>query len=193
VGHRAIRTSCREGRSFFVGHVGQIVTHRACCASSWPIPVHGGHSACPEGCSCGLNALVASHVAIRSVNRRAIFAGGRPIPGRGGHMACCEAAPVASTVLWRLLPRPRCSPGILRSHPVISRRLQLRCRCPRRPGQTRRQLSISRWQPAHPWPMQPFGASCRPRLPLPSCHPVVASLLAYKLIVACNPENFPPR
>ncbi len=159
VGHGAIRTSCREGRSFFVDHVGQIVNRRACCAGSWLIPAYGGHSACPEGCSCGLNALVASRVAIRSVNRRAFCAGGRLIPGCGGHMACCEAAPVASTVLWRLLLRPQRSHGILRSHPVISRRLQLQCCCPRRPGQTRRQLSVSRWRPAYPWPMQPFGAS----------------------------------
>jgi hypothetical protein len=159
VGHRAIRTSCREGRSFFVGHVGQTVNHRACCAGSWPIPVHGGHLACPKGCSCGLNALVASRVDIRSVDRRAFCAGGRPIPGRGGHMACCEAAPAASTLLWRPLPPPRRSHGILRSHPVISRRLQPPCCFPRQPGQTRRQLSISRWRPAHPWPMRPFGAS----------------------------------
>jgi hypothetical protein len=48
VSHGAIRTSGGEGRSFFVGHVGQTVNHRACCAGSWPIPVHGGHSACPD-------------------------------------------------------------------------------------------------------------------------------------------------
>jgi hypothetical protein len=106
MGRRAIRVSCREGRSFFVGHVGQTVAHRAFCAGSWPIPVRGGHSACPKGCSCGLDALVASRVAIRSVDCQAFCAGGRPIPGRGGYLACCEATPTALTVLWRPLPRP---------------------------------------------------------------------------------------
>ena len=106
LGRGAIRSSCGEGRSFIVGHAGQTVDLWEFCAGSRPIPVRSGHSACPKGCSCGLNGLVASHVAIRSVDRRAFCAGGRPIPGRGGHMACCEAAPVASTVFWRLLPRP---------------------------------------------------------------------------------------
>ncbi len=130
----AIRTSCGEGRSFFVGHTGQTVDHRAFCAGSWPIPVCGGHSACPKGRSCGLNALVASCVAIWSVNRRVFRAGGRPIPGCGGHLACCEAAPTASTVLWRLLPWPQRSCGISCSHPVILWRLQPCCCCPGWPG-----------------------------------------------------------
>jgi hypothetical protein len=95
-----------EGRSFFVGHAGQTVNHQAFCAGSWPIPVCGGHSACPKGRSCGLNALMASRVAIRSVDRQAFCAGGQPIPGHGGHLACCEAAPAASTMLWRLLLGP---------------------------------------------------------------------------------------
>jgi hypothetical protein len=107
VGRGAIQASRGEGTSFFVGHASQTVDHRAFHAGSQPIPVRGGHLACPEGCSCGLDALVAPCIAIRSVDRRAFHASDRPIPGRGGHLACCEAAPAASTVLRRLLPRPR--------------------------------------------------------------------------------------
>ncbi len=105
VGRGAIRASPGEGRSFFVGHGGQTVDHRAFCAGSRPIPVRGGHSACPEGRSCGLDALVVSRVAIRSVNRQAFCADGRPILGHGGNLACCEATPAALTMLWRPLPR----------------------------------------------------------------------------------------
>ncbi len=124
---RAIRASCGEGRSFFVGHAGQTVDHWAFCAGSQPIPVRGGHSACPEGRSCSLKALAASCVAIRSVNCRAFCAGRRPISGRGGHLEYCEATPAASTVLRRLLPRPQRSRGISHSHPVVSWRLQPHC------------------------------------------------------------------
>jgi hypothetical protein len=159
VGHRTIRASRGEGRSFFVGQAGQTVNHRAFRYGSRPIPVHGGHLACPEGRSCGLNALVASPVAIWSVDCRAFCAGGRPIPGYGSHLACCEAAPTASTVLWRLLPRPQRSRGVSRSHPVVSRRLQPRCCCLRRPGRTCHQLSILRRRLAHPRPMRPLGTS----------------------------------
>ncbi len=153
VGHGAIQTSCREGRSFFVGHLGQTVCRQLAHPSPRrPLGMPRRPLLQPQrsrGVSC-------SYPVCRPPG---VCASGRPIPGRGGHMACCEAAPAASTVLWRPLPRPQRSHGILRSHPVISQRLQPRCRCPRGPGQTRRQLSVSRWRPAHPWPMRPFGAS----------------------------------
>jgi hypothetical protein len=106
LGRGAIRSSCGEGRSFIVGHAGQTVDLWEFCAGSRPIPVRSGHSACPKGCSCSLDALVVSCVAIGSVNRRVFCTGGRPIPGHGIHLACCEAAPAALTMLQKPLPWP---------------------------------------------------------------------------------------